>query len=237
MALKIYKKGAYVVINNSGKLTELNSANVSITKDTEEIDIYEVKHNGVPVLKAQLSDILDENGVAYVEAAWDIFRYEQTGSVNSSEVANPYPAPSTITVNITPTLTSYSDGRAAVASGILAMGSTPIELLPAPGVGLYYDIEKIVLEYAHVSTAYTSANNFKVISSVNFWDLGYLIKDVITNADNNIGFVDLNDYNNTMGIVNLNEGVKITFQGATNPTLGDGTLRAIITYTVRTFGA
>lgn len=83
MALKIYKKGAYVVINNGGKLTELNSAEVSITKDTEAIDIYEVKHNGVSVLKAQLSDILDESGVAYVEAVWDAFRYEQTGTTNT----------------------------------------------------------------------------------------------------------------------------------------------------------
>jgi hypothetical protein len=49
-------------------------------------------------------------------------------------------------VNISSTETTYSDGRPLVASGILAMGDTPIELLPDPGVGNYYDVDKVVIE-------------------------------------------------------------------------------------------
>lgn len=227
MALKIYKKGAYVVINNSGKLTELNSAEVSINKDVDAIDIYEVKHNGVPVLKAQLSDILDENGVAYFESAWDIFRYEQTGSVNSSEVANPYPAPTTTVVNIS-------------SAQILAMGTTPIELLPAPGVGMYYDIETVVIEFTPLTTPYTTTSSQMYITQSN--DMAYfptLIGNVINSQliiPRSLIVFDGVTYSSTY-IPDQNSEVKLWNYDGDNPTLGDGTLRAIITYTIRTFGA
>lgn len=227
MALKIYKKGAYVVINNSGKLTELNSAEVSITKDTEAIDIYEVKHNGVQVLKVQLSDILDENGVAYVEAAWDIFRYEQTGSVNSSEVANPYPAPTTTVVNIS-------------SAQILTMGTTPITLLPAPGVGMYYDIDKVVFEYTHVTTPYTfSVGDSMLITAPSIGTVDVEIFSIIS-FDAVIVFDGRQISPNNFAYPNLsalNVPSELRMASIVDPTLGDGTLRAIITYTVRTFGA
>ena len=37
------------------------------------------------------------------------------------------------------------------------MGTTPLELLPAPGVGMYNDISGITVEYKHVGVPYTVA--------------------------------------------------------------------------------
>lgn len=71
-----------------------------------------------------------------------------------AELATLPTPPTTTVVNITPTQTTYNDGRPSVASGILAMGSTPIELLPTPGVGKYYDGYGFI-EYYAGDTNYT----------------------------------------------------------------------------------
>jgi hypothetical protein len=38
---------------------------------------------------------------------------------------------------------------------LLSLGTSPVELLPAPGVDKYYDIDKIVVEFKHGTTPYT----------------------------------------------------------------------------------
>lgn len=229
MAYKIHKRGAFVIIENTvnGEIKELNSQFVQITKGKTSLDQYEVLYNGVSQLKAVLGDIQDANGVAYVEADWDIFRYEQCGSVNSSEVANPYPAPTTVEVDIT-------------SAQILAMGTTPIELLPAPGAGKYYDVEKIVLEYTHVTTAYTTTSTQLYLTQGN--DMCYF-PTLITNTSNDQYVIgrELNVFDG--GVFSsvykpiVNESLKLWNYDGDNPTLGNGTLRATITYTTRTFGA
>lgn len=229
MAYKIHKRGAFVIIENTvnGEIKELNSQFVQITKGKTSLDQYEVLYNGVSQLKAVLGDIQDANGVAYVEADWDIFRYEQCGSVNSSEVANPYPAPTVATVDIT-------------SAQILAMGTTPIELLPAPGAGMYYDVEKVVLEYT-ASTQYTTTSRIAFDGA-----LTAFVNTPLSSATNRIVNVSTNSvekftvYGEDMwSFYNLpiNRELALRAIGGVNPTGGDGTLRAIITYTVRTFGA
>lgn len=37
---------------------------------------------------------------------------------------------------------------------LLSLGTSPVELLPAPGVDKYYDIDKIVVEFKHGTTPY-----------------------------------------------------------------------------------
>lgn len=229
MAYKIHKRGAFVIIENTvnGELKELNSQFVQITKGKTSLDQYEVLYNGVSQLKAVLGDIQDANGVAYVEADWDIFRYEQCGSVNSSEVANPYPAPTTVEVDIT-------------SAQILAMGTTPIELLPAAGTNKYYDVEKIILEYTNNTTAYSLVDDFL---RVTYSTLGYSIdKQVITAGMDTLCIAD-STYSISVGnqlfsqALLPNASIELTTDNSANPTLGDGTLRVIITYTTRTFGA
>jgi len=119
---------------------------------------------------------------------------------------------------------------------ILAMGTTPVELLPAPGVGKYYDIEKVILEYNYNSVGYSNApqpmpsmGNFYQEISVSF----------LSSASNDV--VIINDFGrDPQGIYEryiINQKLELGDYNGANPTLGDGTLRVIITYTVRTFGA
>ena len=232
MAYKIYKKGAFILVENTvtGDLKEINSQYVQIAKAKASLDKYEVLENGVSRLSVALADIQDENGAGYSESAWDIFRYEQCGSVNSSEVANPYPAPTTVEVDIS-------------SAQILAMGSTPIELLPAAGAGKYYDIDKIVIEYSHVTTTYTFSS--EIYLSVN--NVYTVLGNSITNGANTVGIVGSSIYSENYDDAGtlyprlihheLNESVKLMTWDNSNPTNGDGTIRVIITYTLRTFGA
>ena len=138
------------------------------------------------------------------------------------------------------------------SASILNMGSSPIELLPAPGANQYYDVEKIILEYTHVSTAYTlgTVTRLRVSDSngMMFFDgdpaqLSEVVNNVsrltpITVFNNAAGaggseitqgYFYTNDTLSLSTISDLGSGVDVT--------LGDGTLRVIITYTTRTFGA
>lgn len=234
MAYKIYKKGAFILLENTvtGDLKEINSQYVQIAKAKASLDKYEVLENGVSRLSIGLADIQDENGAAYSDSAWDIFRYQQCGSVNSSEVANPYPAPTITVVDIT-------------SAQILAMGTSPIELLPAPGVGKYYDVEKVVLEYTHVTTAYANIAGTDDFAFEYGGDSTMFPSWILAQTENSFGVIsltqgyqaDVNTSYNTGQVLTLNTALRLKTSAATDPTLGDGTLRAIITYTVRTFGA
>jgi len=159
-------------------------------------------------------------------------------SINSLEttVDNLPAAGTTTTINIS-------------SAQILAMGDTPIELLPAPGSGKYYDIEKVIIEGTGVTTAYTSANlyfqqPYAVLSSSILSNLsaGNKTFAVMSNLES-APFTSTSwggDLNGSFG-QSLSDydafPFELTTDGGTNPTIGDGTLRAIITYTTRTFGA
>jgi len=126
---------------------------------------------------------------------------------------------------------------------ILAMGTTPIELLPAPGVGKYYDNVKVILEYTHGTANYNlssdlinvrSEENYKYIALCGIDSLQTVNKvtDLIlggSDIDSGLGFV-------FGGTRVPNNRIVLDTYNNTNPTDGDGTLRAIITYTIRTFG-
>lgn len=144
-----------------------------------------------------------------------------------------------ITVNIPNPITTTTAIVNITSAQILAMGSTPIELLPAPGVGKYYDIERIFIEYSLNTTPYTwGTSSFlrlrpydKRIYTFSSDGEIAIFKDYLTaEADGVLGItIQQNEY--------LNHNVTLRTDDASDPTLGDGTLRAIITYTVRTFGA
>lgn len=127
---------------------------------------------------------------------------------------------------------------------ILTMGTTPIELLPAPGANMHYDIDKIILEYTHVTTGYTFTGNPYLADSGGYWTLN--LYDFTNEGANTIvrlnGLKDywavgvtVNDFK--VGYEITNTSLRLTTDNSADPTLGDGTLRAIIKYKVRTFGA
>lgn len=131
---------------------------------------------------------------------------------------------------------TYSDGRPNATGGIRGMGSSPIELLPQPGANKYYDFS-LILEYNHVTTAYTT-NLISVACGDNISygvNISSLLGDAVfllnsPNVGTNSGYPE-------MMSMPLDTAVTLTTNDLLDPTLGDGTLRAIITYTERTFGA
>lgn len=130
---------------------------------------------------------------------------------------------------------------------ILAMGTSPIDLLPFPGVNKFYDIGKIILEYSAGSLPFVfpTSPTFYIDGAFD----AYIDKSVLTSSFGNAVVVLQANVRNTITVGIGSGNVKVLYNkdilnsnlilGTTNvdnPVLGDGTLRAIITYTVRTFG-
>jgi len=124
---------------------------------------------------------------------------------------------------------------------ILNMNGDPgnnIELLPAPGVNKYYQVDNIILEYNLGTLEYNTISTYFLISGGGFINQRVLTDFIKVSFSNvqiiypSANFVDSSFvYVNTMEIINE----PFTFKGD-SVTGGDGTIRAIIKYKVRTFG-
>lgn len=154
-------------------------------------------------------------------------------------------------------INGYSTTVVNISSAqILNMATTPIELLPAPGVNKYYDIDKIILEYTYGTSIYDVPSNTWV--RCYFSSLGaaasspiYIVEaqTLFEEASNRVVIAERTGFQNTIAsyprqtenansIVDLNTQFLMNSFGSIGVfTPGDGTLRAIITYTIRTFGA
>jgi hypothetical protein len=131
---------------------------------------------------------------------------------------------------------------------ILSMGTTPIELLPAPGAGKYYDIDKIVLE-SNGTVAYTIASDAYLYISEGmtfFLDAAILVDYVASGVPlysiiSSRSIEDLTpdgEYRYSYNAINRAVNLEYyTDSGATNPTTGNGTLRVKIYHKTITFGA
>jgi hypothetical protein len=127
---------------------------------------------------------------------------------------------------------------------ILAMGTTPIELLPAPGVGKYYDYEGF-LEYTHVSTDYIISDDL-VLGSFSSYGGKYISSNILSSTDNYIIGFNNKGGGQEVGLVAgnvisfkqlLNEPIHLFTFSEVDPTDGDGTLRVKIYHKTITFGA
>lgn len=111
---------------------------------------------------------------------------------------------------------------------ILDIGTTPIELLPAPGVGKYYE-HVISLEYTYNTSTYTPlrleivCGGVVAITDGGF--LGALENRATVISNSNIG-----------ESISLNTNVILRGEGSSNPTNGDGTLKVKIWYRIVNFG-
>lgn len=131
---------------------------------------------------------------------------------------------------------------------ILSMGGTAVSLLPAPGVNMYYDIEKIIYEFSVGSTPYSYGSGtpvFLVTDGVgNRLSLGnaQIVFENFSSASiaNNIkagASGALSGLSFDFGTYLTDRPLELTIEDATSIADGDGTLRVIITYNIRTFGA
>jgi hypothetical protein len=112
---------------------------------------------------------------------------------------------------------------------IRAMGTTPLELLVAPGAGKYNSIDSIIQEYKHVGTPYTAATASLIIIeqgavSFNSIDIAQLTASVSSSAYLTPSTTQ----------TPLNTALTATTDDASDLTLGTGTLKFIISYKIRT---
>jgi hypothetical protein len=129
------------------------------------------------------------------------------------------------------------------SSQILNMGTTPVELLPAPGENKYYDIEKIILEFTYGTVPYSDPDEpLRIIG--NGADV-YISREIIISEQNLASIstdTQLKIQNNGPDsyvyrrVIPSNEALSIIINGGVDVTNGDGTMRAVIKYKVRTFG-
>lgn len=120
---------------------------------------------------------------------------------------------------------------------ILAIASTPIELLPAAGEGKYYDVEKVILEFTEGASAYTGDAIIGVGSPLMFYleagsFNGASFISIMTPTTSALDEVNGVTFAYTTG---LNQPVNLErWSGAIAD--GNGTLRVTINYRLVTFG-
>lgn len=126
---------------------------------------------------------------------------------------------------------------------ILAMGTTPIELLPAAGVGKYYDINKMLFEFTYGNTVYAIDGvdpEYITFSGAASGAVASISPDVIISPNNyyliiNNTFLDSNLQ--LQGNYTLDQPLTMTTGNGQNFINGDGTLRVKIYHKTITFGA
>jgi hypothetical protein len=126
----------------------------------------------------------------------------------------------------------YYTEVAVSSAEILTLNSLPIELLPTPGVGNYYDT-KIIIEYTFNTTPYVSpgiSNDVVIGDGTNLmydiYSLNILSADSVFMIQSMVG---------PNSLVYPNTALYLSQQGG-DPTSGDGEFLVKIWYSIRTVG-
>lgn len=140
----------------------------------------------------------------------------------------------------------------AATSGILGMGTVPVDLLPAPGANKYYEY-KGVIEYTYNGTPYvlTGEDEAIVVGNYNLYAGSYIQNDLLEITASSVAFFSSDAFANdeftsepvTTNTASgasypfpLNEAIQMFTWNGTDPTTGNGTILVKIWYKVKTFG-
>lgn len=132
---------------------------------------------------------------------------------NLSTLASPIQS---VTVNIT-------------QNQILTLGSSPVTLLAAPGIGKVYDIVSVIVIYDYVSAAYTTATNIR------FFHGGQSTYDTTNNflATTGDAYRKISTDTYGGGLSTFNNGaITLSTTTGANPSGGDGTLKVTLAYQI-----
>ena len=126
------------------------------------------------------------------------------------------------------------------SSDILSMDSTPVELLPAPGAGKYYDVDKIIFEFSYNSLVYNTANNF--LNIFNGRGTTNIYASLLTDTTDTVCITKLSTFFDSgdgglavAPLVGINSALILT--AGAPITSGNSTLKAKIYYKTMTFTA
>lgn len=117
---------------------------------------------------------------------------------------------------------------------IRAMGTAPLELLPAPGVGKYNDVSGVTVEYKHVGVAYTAATAANIAVKNGSTTLFSVDISMLTDANSSFYNLPANGNTGSSNPFPLNTALTATTDDASDLTAGTGTLKFIISYKIRT---
>lgn len=160
-----------------------------------------------------------------------------TYSANTLTITNP--TGGTISTNLnTDTYTSTTVN--ITSADILNMDTTPITLLPTPGANKYYDIDKIILEYTYGTQPFISGGDFIFIQNLGAVNIN---TSFLVGTSNYVYIIKWATYFDIFDggfavspPVGINTALTMNSLNSISGT-GDGTIRAIISYKVRTFGS
>lgn len=124
---------------------------------------------------------------------------------------------------------------------ILNLGGTPIELLSGLTAPEYYTIDKIILEYTEGTTSYSFGNYISLFYGGS--SIANIKKELIDNSENSIVCLSLSlPTQVTAADTSISPsffqgtGLFIGTLDSSDPTGGNGTIKAKIWYTIQTFG-
>jgi hypothetical protein len=130
---------------------------------------------------------------------------------------------------------------------ILAMGTTPIELLPPLPIGKIYDIHQCEIYFTKGSVNYTISSGDMIYIWSDQRDILPLIDGNLINGNDKViltGPIGGTYFDNVKGYTFMtasnpfnSESIVLTMYSGVNPTLGNGTLRVKIYHKTITFGA
>jgi len=124
----------------------------------------------------------------------------------------------------------YYSAVTITSAQTLTLSSTPVELLPAPGAGNYYDA-KFIIEYTFNTTPYVTIRPLAITDGTN---ISYECFNLSSYGSDTI-FI----YQSMLGVTGdgffSNSPLYITNQ-IVDPTSGDGSLLVKIWYSIRTVG-
>ena len=143
---------------------------------------------------------------------------------------------------------SYTETIIDISSAeILTMGTNPVVLLPAPGVGKYYEVRNVHIEFTAGLSNYTLGGGTipYIFISLNAVANMFLQKAFITTSGNKMfNFNHFEGGLDTLNVLNYqyngtaeNKAVEFKTWSNINPANGDGTLRVKIYHKTITFGA
>jgi hypothetical protein len=124
----------------------------------------------------------------------------------------------------------YYSAVTITSAQTLSIGSSPVEILPAPGANKYYDF-KVFFEYIFNTTSYVSTGKMELHDSTT--------KRVTNQLDFNgqpTNRVLISDINTQNEFLSVNSKLEFTTSDGTNPTLGDSSFKVKIYYNIIDFG-
>jgi len=126
---------------------------------------------------------------------------------------------------------------------ILSMGTSPIPLLPYPDPGTYYVVSNIIFEYSHGSLDYEfdPSTSYMILYGVYIAQIDLKVlenaQDSLCIVDSNVAVLQLNPSISAFRTLQIGKTIYLSTNNFTDLVQGDGTLRAIITFEIRTWGA